>query len=105
MDIFNRLNRKNFQDRQVDTLIELRKGIRVDGNVDPASMFTGTCAFGYRKECQNVIESLGGSNAKGITKNIDCLVLETYVTDSWIHESFGWKVERVVECRDAGFPI
>jgi len=34
MDIFTRFNRKNIQDRQIDTLIGLCKGITADGNVN-----------------------------------------------------------------------
>lgn len=36
MDIFTRFNRKNIQDRQIDTLIGLSKGITADGKVDQA---------------------------------------------------------------------
>ena len=36
MEIFTRFNRKNIQDRQVDTLIGLSKGITSDGKVDQA---------------------------------------------------------------------
>lgn len=34
MDIFTKFNRKNIQDRQIDTLIGLSKGITADGKVD-----------------------------------------------------------------------
>ncbi len=36
MDIFTKFNRKNIQDRQVDTLIGLSKGVSADGNVNQA---------------------------------------------------------------------
>jgi len=181
MNIFNRFNRKNIQDRQIDTLIGLSKGITADGKVDqleaeflqtwlvqnsqsenpiilnlldkvaeflgdgildddessellsilhtvsgektelgevaktsklpvcsPAPeikfpekifLFTGTCAFGSRKQCREAIESLGGVNASNVTKKLDYLVLGTYVTDSWAHESFGRKIEKAMEYR------
>lgn len=187
MEIFTKYNRKAIQDRQVDTLIGLSKGITADGKVDQAEveflqtwlvqnsqsdnpiiinllnkvgemledgildqeeseellnilhsisgeqtelgevsrtstlptcspapnieykgssfLFTGTCAFGTRKECQFVIESLDGINAKSVTKTLDYLVLGTYVTDSWIHESFGRKIEKAMQYRDSGLPI
>ena len=44
-------------------------------------MFTGTCVFGTRKQCQTAVEELGGLNAKGVTKKLDYLVLGAYVTD------------------------
>lgn len=188
MDIFNRFNRKNIQDRQVDTLIGLSKGLTADGKLVQAEaeflmswlvqnkqasdnpiilnllekvgsmledgildseesnellkilnmisgedseigelakttslpinnpmpnilfesksfLFTGTCAYGTRKECQLATENLGGINAKSVTKNLDYLVLGTYVTDSWAHETFGRKIEKAMEYRNSGLPL
>ncbi len=188
MDIFQRFNRKSIDDRQIDTLIGLSKGLLADGKVDQAEaeflqtwliqsrqttenpviinllsrvdamledgvldseessellsilhkltgepsvvgelakttslpvdepapsiifednqfLFTGTCVYGSRKDCQSAIESLGGINAKGVTKKLDYLVLGTYVTDSWIHESYGRKIEKAMQYRDEGMPI
>ena len=188
MDIFTRFNRKNIQDRQVDTLIGLSKGLIADGKVDQneaefllswlvqnryttenpiilnllekvdailedgvldaeesaellsvlqsisgekselgelsktstlpinnpmpqiifegtSFLFTGTCAFGTRKQCQEVIKTLGGINAKGVTKTLDYLILGTYVTDSWAHESFGRKIEKAMNYRDNSVPL
>ncbi|WP_255854740.1 BRCT domain-containing protein [Marinobacterium rhizophilum] len=68
-------------------------------------LFTGTCAFGTRKQCQEAIESLGGVNAKSVTKTLDYLILGTYVTDSWVHESFGRKIEKAMQYRDGGVPL
>ena len=188
MDIFQRFNRKNIDDRQIDTLIGLSKGLLADGKVDQSEaeflytwliqsrqttdnpviinllsrvdamlldgvldqeesaellsilhkltgepsevgelaktsslpvdepapriifegnqfLFTGTCVYGTRKDCQAVIEQFGGFNAKGVTKKLNYLVLGTYVTDSWIHESYGRKIEKAMQYRDEGVPI
>lgn len=188
MDIFTKYNKKDIQDRQIDTLIGLSKGLTADGviNQDEANflyswliqnqvasenpliqnlllkvdamladdqldaeesselfsilrsisgdvseigelsktsslplntpapkilfencsfLFTGTCAFGTRRQCQDAIESLGGVNASGVTKTLNYLVLGTYVTDSWVHETFGRKIEKAIEYRNAGIPI
>ena len=187
MDIFTKFNRKSIQDRQIDTLIGLSKGITANGVVDlpeaeflqtwliqnnhsdnpiilnllskvsdmledgildneesselfsilhsisgnkselgelsktstlplcspppriqfheKTFLFTGTCAYGTRKDCQSVIQTLGGVNAKTVTKTLDYLVIGTYVTDSWIHESFGRKIEKAIEYRDSGVPL
>jgi len=187
MDIFTRFNRKAIQDRQIDTLIGISKGIIADGKVDQSEaeflqgwliqnhhsenpivlnlldklsdilqdgvldseeseelfailrsisgdeteigevaktstlplcspppeidfngksfLFTGTCAFGTRKQCNEAVESLGGVSAKSVTKKLDYLVLGTYVTDSWIHETFGRKIEKAMEYRDSGVSI
>ncbi|MCW8874978.1 MAG: BRCT domain-containing protein [Gammaproteobacteria bacterium] len=188
MDIFQRFNRKSIDDRQIDTLIGLSKGLLADGKVDQCEaeylytwliqsrqttdnpviinllnrvdvmlkdgvldqeesaellsllhkltgeksevgelakatslpvnepsptiifqdnqfLFTGTCVYGTRKDCQAAIERLGGINAKSVTKKLNYLVLGTYVTDSWIHESYGRKIEKAMQYRDEGVPI
>lgn len=187
MDIFTRFNRKNIQDRQIDTLIGLSKGITADGKVDQAEaeflmtwliqnrhsenpiivnllekvesmladgvlddeesrellsllqklsgdwselgeigkptslplddpppainfenkifLFTGTFAFGTRRQCQAAIEQLGGINASSVNKSVNYLILGTYVTDSWVHETYGRKIEKAIEYRNLGIPI
>ncbi|MFP4610647.1 MAG: BRCT domain-containing protein [Thiohalophilus sp.] len=188
MDIFTRFNRKSIDDRQIDTLIGLSKGVLADGKVDQIEaeflqnwlaqsrqvtdnpiilnllekvdsmlsdgvldqeesdelmgllqkisgekselgelaktsslpvnkpmpdivfegnyfLFTGTCAFGTRKQCQEAVKSLGGLNAKGVTKSLNFLILGTYVTDSWAHETFGRKIEKAIDYRDKGVPL
>jgi hypothetical protein len=40
-----------------------------------------------------------------VTKNLDYLVLGTYVTDSWIHENFGRKIEKAMGYRDSGLDL
>lgn len=188
MDIFQRFNRKSIDDRQIDTLIGLSKGLLADGKVDQSEaeflytwliqsrqttdnpiiinllnrvdamlndgildqeessellsllhkltgepsevgelaktsslpvdepaptvmfernefLFTGTCVYGTRKACQAAVERLGGINANGVTKRLSYLVLGTYVTDSWVHESYGRKIEKAMQYRDEGVPI
>ena len=188
MDIFQRFNRKSIDDRQIDTLIGLSKGLLADGKVDQSEaaflhtwliqsrqttdnpviinllsrvdkmledgvldqeesaelfsilhkitgepsevgelakttslpvddpapevffdgsqfLFTGTCVYGTRRDCQTAIELLGGVNAKGVTKKLNYLILGTYVTDSWIHESYGRKIEKAMQYKDEGVPI
>jgi NAD-dependent DNA ligase len=188
VDLFTRFNRKRIDDRQIDSLIGLSKGLIADGKIDQSEaevllgwlvqsrqatnnpivvnlmekvssmledsnldpeesaglfgilrriagdpseigelakatslpidhplpevifpkrsfLFTGTCAFGTRKQCQAVTESLGGINANAVTKKLDYLVIGTYVTDSWAHETFGRKIEKAMEYRDQGVPL
>ena len=188
MDLFTRFNRKSIDDRQIDTLIGISKGLVADGKVNQAEsefllswliqsrqttdnpvvinllnkvddmledgvldedeskelfnvlhkisgepseigelakttslpinnplpsisfdgmsfLFTGTCAFGTRKQCQTATELIGGINAKDVTKKLDYLVLGTYVTDSWAHESYGRKIEKAMQYRDDGAPL
>ena len=188
MDLFTKFNRKSIDDRQIDTLIGLSKGLTADGKVDQSEaeflmnwlaqsrqttdnpviinllekvssmledgildddessellgilhkitgepselgelakatslpidhpiapitfpdmsfLFTGTCVFGTRKQCQDITATLGGLNAKGVTKSLNYLVLGTYVTDSWIHENYGRKIEKAMKYRDDGVPL
>jgi len=188
MEVFTRFNKRNIQDRQIDTLIGLSKGLVADGTVNQSEaeflltwliqnqqnsenpiidnllqkvavmledgildsdeseelknilqaisgesseigelakttslpinsplpkidfdgtsfLFTGTCAFGTRKDCQAAIDELGAINAKGVTKTLNYLVLGTYVTDSWAHETFGRKIEKAIEYRNNGLPL
>ena len=70
-------------------------------------LFTGTCAYGTRKECQEFVREQGGRpaakgaglNAKNVTKSLDYLVVGTYVTSSWMYESWGRKIEKAMEYR------
>ena len=188
MDIFVRFNRKTIDDRHVDTLIGLSKGLLADGRIDlteaqtlyqwltqarastrhpvilnllgrvdemfadgkldsdesaelfsilrqvaggPAEfgevaksstlpicnpaptivfggrnfLFTGTCAYGTRAQCQEVTERLGGICAGSVTKKLHYLVLGSYVTDSWAHETFGRKIEKAMEYRQDGVQL
>lgn len=66
---------------------------------------TGTCAFGTRRQCQEATESLGGLVSKGVNKSLHYLVLGTYVTDSWAHETFGRKIEKAIQYRAGGVPL
>lgn len=188
MEIFHKFNRKSIQDRQIDSLIGICKGVAADGRVNQAEaefllswliqskqasdnpiilnllekvslmlednyldedeskelyeiltkvagdtseigelakssllpvnnplptimfdnksfLFTGTCVFGTRKQCEQATADLGGRIVKGVTKSLDYLVLGTYVTDSWVHENYGRKIEKAMEYRDSGLPI
>ena len=187
MDIFNRLNRKNIEDRRIDTLIGLSKGIVADGIVNQTEaefllswliqnqgnsnpiilnllskvavmledgvldedeseellsvlrkltgepgeigevaksttlpidspqpsvefngtifLFTGTFAYGTRKDCHAIAESSGARVSKTVTKSLNYLVLGTYVTDSWAHETYGRKIEKAMEYQKTGCPI
>lgn len=188
MDLFTSFNRKNIDERQIDTLIGISKGLTADGLVQHAEaeflltwlvqsrnassnpiilnllgkvaamledgvldaeesqellsilrrvtgessvvgelartaslpvdnpvppvifesrlfLFTGTCAFGTRKQCQEATEALGGLNAQSVSKSLHYLVLGTYVTDSWAHETFGRKIEKAMTYREQGVPI
>ncbi|SEP38072.1 BRCA1 C Terminus (BRCT) domain-containing protein [Rhodospirillales bacterium URHD0017] len=66
--------------------------------------FTGTFSFGPRKACENAVIERGGS-CGAVSKKTNVLVIGAYATDSWKHSSFGTKIIRASELRDAGQPI
>lgn len=63
--------------------------------------FTGTFAFGSRKECEAAVIEKGGQAGRLTTKT-DYLVIGIYATDSWAHSSYGRKIERAVKMREDG---
>jgi NAD-dependent DNA ligase len=65
-------------------------------------VLTGKFASGTRKECEAMVVAVGGSVAKNVTKDTDVVVVGELVSDSWIHESYGRKIEKAVELRDSG---
>ncbi|MGR2740923.1 BRCT domain-containing protein [Billgrantia sp. Q4P2] len=109
-ELFGILRKITGEESEIGELAKT-SSLPVDDPLPPVSfeektfLFTGTCAYGTRKQCQQAIESLGGVNAKNVTKSLNYLVLGTYVTDSWVHESFGRKIEKAVEYRDKGVPL
>lgn len=63
-------------------------------------LFTGTCAYGTRKQCYVFINQRGGLSAQSVNRRLDYLVIGTYVAKSWMHESYGRKIEKAMEYRE-----
>ena len=59
--------------------------------------FTGTFVFGKRTECEQETEKRGGIISKTIKNNLDYLVIGIDATDSWVHSTFGLKIEKALE--------
>jgi NAD-dependent DNA ligase len=66
--------------------------------------FTGTFAFGPRQECEAITMDRGGKTGS-LTKGTRYLVVGAYATDSWMHSTYGRKIERAVEMRSGGLEI
>ena len=66
--------------------------------------FTGTFAFGTRKECEAAIEEKGGYSGS-LTQKTNFLVVGVYATESWKHSSYGLKIEKAANMRQDGIPI
>ena len=71
--------------------------VRIAGNI---FVFTGTGVFGTRKMMQDATIRAGGTVERSITMRTNFVVLGTYVTPAWVHQSFGRKIEKAMEYRD-----
>ena len=69
---------------------------------DRAFLFTGVMAFGPRKECEAIVIGRGGRIAPSVSKKVDFLVVGTIGNDQWLHSSYGTKIKKAVELREAG---
>jgi len=65
-------------------------------------VFTGQFAFAPRAECERQVMRLGGLCQSSITKRTNYLIIGTFGSRDWVHTSFGRKIEKAVEYREAG---
>lgn len=72
---------------------------------DRLFVFTGKCAFGPRKACEQVVASFGGKCHSGVTKETNYIVVGTFGSRDWQQSSHGTKILRAVEYRDRGLPV
>lgn len=66
--------------------------------------FTGKFVFGSRKDCETAVEERGGTTGNIVTKT-NYLVIGAYASDSWIHSSYGRKIEKAIQFKEKGYPI
>lgn len=64
-------------------------------------VFTGKFAFGTRAECQRRVAKLGAICNSEVTRSTDYLVIGTFGSRDWVHTSFGRKIEKAVQYREA----
>ena len=63
-------------------------------------VFTGTFIYGPRARCKEAVESKKGETSSSLTQKVDYLVIGSYVTSSWKHESYGNKIEKAIRYRE-----
>lgn len=68
-------------------------------------VFTGVMAYGPRKDCEALVTERGGQIGPGVSKKIHYLVVGTVGNDQWLHSTYGTKIKKAVELREAGAPI
>lgn len=76
--------------------------ITIDGH---SFCFTGVFDYGSRTECQQAVSDRGGIAVNGITKKLHYLVIGNIGSEFWKHSTFGTKIAKAVEYRDAGSPL
>jgi len=73
--------------------------------VDRRFCFTGKFAFGTRSTCESFVIARGGIINKDITKDLDFLVIGTFISPDWLNTSFGRKIEKAVGYQQEGCKI
>lgn len=64
--------------------------------------FTGRFAFGTRAACERATLSLGGIAVDGISKNLNFLIIGSFIERQWINTTYGRKIEKAVAYREDG---
>lgn len=105
-------------DRTVDELIGISKGITADGVVNqhealsatfsltippPPVIFKGACfcltgkfAYGPRKVCEAEVVQRGGITKSDVSNLVDYLVIGNFCSDQWRHTTYGRKIEAAI---------
>lgn len=65
---------------------------------------TGVFEFsgGNRNQCEEAVRARGGVCWQHPNHDLDYLVIGTFVEGSWAHEGYGRKIEKTLECKQAG---
>ncbi|XGB40533.1 MAG: BRCT domain-containing protein [Cyanobacteria bacterium LVE1205-1] len=72
---------------------------------DAVFCLTGQSHKYTRSEFEELISSLGGKSASGVSKKVNYLVVGADGNPCWAYACYGRKVEKAVELRRAGYPI
>ncbi|WP_271105604.1 BRCT domain-containing protein [Pseudomonas tohonis] len=68
-------------------------------------VFTGVMAYGPRKDCEALVIDRGGQIGAGVSKKINFLVVGSIGNEQWLHSTYGTKIKKAVELREAGAPL
>ena len=66
---------------------------------------TGKFAYGPRRICEEVVIERGGKCTSNVTHKVDYLVIGYFSSSDWAHTSYGRKIEKAVEYREAASEI
>jgi len=63
--------------------------------------FTGEFLLGKRTACTRIIEKVGGLTVNNVSRRLDYLVIGSILSEEWAFTSYGRKIEKAMELRDA----
>lgn len=66
---------------------------------------TGVMAYGPCKDCQTLVEERGGLIGSGVSKKVHYLVVGSVGNEQWRHSTYGTKIMKAMELREAGASI
>lgn len=66
---------------------------------------TGEFLYGTRSACERATEKTGAIPLQNISKKVAYLVVGTHVSPAWINTSYGRKIMRAMELKQAGHSI
>ncbi len=72
---------------------------------DAGVCHTGVFFFGTRAACERLTELAGGVPQGAVSGRTAYLVVGSQVSPNWAHTSFGRKLQKAAEMRDAGHPL
>lgn len=72
---------------------------------DRGVCFTGEFVFGTRRRCMTATEQLGGITYAAVSKKVAFLVVGTHVSPEWRSASYGQKIIKAMELKQAGHGI
>ena len=101
--ILNNFLGGNIQDDGASTGKTIKLPTDVVSNIqfkDKSFCFTGAISLYTRKECEQLVYLRGGYVHKGVTKELDFLVIGGISSRDWIQASFGRKIEKAMKYRE-----
>lgn len=66
---------------------------------------TGEFVYGTRTACERVTEKVGGIPYGNVSRKVSYLVVGTHVSPAWVNTSYGRKIMKAMELREAGHGI
>lgn len=72
---------------------------------DMTFCLTGRFMWGTRAACERAILGLKGTVIDNVTQRLDYLVIGSMIEPQWAHTTFGRKIEKAMQYKDAGHDI